>query len=77
MPELPEVETVVLGLKEVLVGHRIKSIVVNQPKSFAVPPSELKRLLGSEIEDVRRLGKVIVIDLDNQDSLLVHLKLTG
>ena len=74
MPELPEVETIRLQLQKFLVGRKITGIEIRKPKSFV---GEVKKILETRVLDVRRFGKVTVIDLDNGNSLLIHLKLTG
>lgn len=74
MPELPEVETMRLQLKKYLTGHKILSVEVRNRKTFQ---GDEKNLLNSNIIDVRRFGKVSVIDLANSYSILTHVKLTG
>lgn len=73
MPELPEVETIRLQLEKSLKGRKIVGVEVKKAKSF---PNDPKRVLGTKFVEARRFGKVIVLDLDNKDSLLIHLKLT-
>lgn len=78
MPELPEVETVKLGLKKLLIGHSTVSVESDWPKSFPNPDSEVNKfLVGAKITDVRRRAKVLIIDLSTNYSLVVHLKMTG
>lgn len=72
MPELPEVETVVRGLKKHLINQRIKSIEVLHPRSFIGPNIKNIRIL-----DITRRGKGIIITLEDNLSLLIHLKMTG
>lgn len=74
MPELPEVETIKLQLTKLLVGHLIEKIEVNAPKIF---PKGQDKLIGGKVRGVRRFGKVLVVDLNNGYSFLIHLKLTG
>lgn len=78
MPELPEVETVRLGLQEFLPGQIIKSISTDWPKSLPVSP-ELQKdsLVGATISSVERRGKLIIVPLSSGYSILVHLKMTG
>lgn len=79
MPELPEVETVRRGLAELLPGKRIRSAqVLDSPKSFPNAQSDVDRfMIGATIIDVRRRAKVLLIDLDTDYSLVIHLKMTG
>lgn len=74
MPELPEVETIKLQLEKFLEGKKIIGVEIKTAKSF---PDDKKKVLGARITGTRRFGKVLVVDLDNGYSLLVHLKLTG
>ena len=78
MPELPEVETFVQGLKIPLVGQTIKNIKKLHPKSLQLASGlSLNKLKGLKILNLRRAGKAIIIDLTKQLSLLIHLKMTG
>ncbi len=74
MPELPEVETIRRGLEKYLVGHTIERVEVRTRKSLQ---SGEDKLIGGKIAGTRRFGKVLIIDLDNGYSALIHLKLTG
>lgn len=74
MPELPEVETIRLGLQKYLVGHVIEEIEIRLPKMVSGDPS---LVTGAEVTGVRRFGKGLVIDLDNQFSIAIHIKMTG
>jgi len=74
MPELPEVETMRLQLKKYLTGHKILSVTVKNRKTFQ---GDEGKIIGGKVIDVRRFGKVSVIDLDNDYSILTHVKLTG
>lgn len=78
MPELPEVETVRRGLLELIVGKKVASVTHDTPKSFPNAEKDVQEfLIGATITQVRRRAKVLIIDLDNDYSLLVHLKMTG
>lgn len=78
MPELPEVETVRMGLIRLIPGLKIKSVSSDNPKSFPNAKADVDQfLIGSKIIGVRRRAKVLIIDLDTQYSLVIHLKMTG
>jgi formamidopyrimidine-DNA glycosylase len=78
MPELPEVETVRLGLQKLLPGRVVKSIDFDWPKGFPNAQSDVDAfLLGSTILQVRRRAKVLLIDLSSNYTLVIHLKMTG
>lgn len=74
MPELPEVETIRLGLQKYLIGHKIESVEIKTPKIFEGDP---KNIIGAKVKEARRFGKGLVIDLSNGYSLAIHVKLTG
>lgn len=74
MPELPEVETLRLGLKKYLTGHKIVGVEV---KSRWIFQGDEKLVTGAAIKDVRRFAKVLALDLSNGKSLVIHIKLTG
>lgn len=73
MPELPEVEAIKFQLGRLLKGHKIVSVESKHPK-FLVDP---KKIVGASVSGTRRFGKVVVIDLDNGNSIIAHVKLTG
>lgn len=78
MPELPEVETIRIGLSKLLIGKTIKSVESDNPKSF--PNSKLdidKFVIDADAVHVSRRAKVLIINLDTKYSLIVHLKMTG
>ncbi len=79
MPELPEVETVRRTLKPA-VGARIVS-VWDSGKGLHMarkpPRAALRKLAGSKIVAVRRIGKYLLIDTDGPQTVLVHLGMTG
>lgn len=78
MPELPEVETIRIGLSELLPGQTIRRVSFDWPKSFPNAEADVNAfLIGAKILSVRRRAKVLIIDLDSEYSLVVHLKMTG
>ena len=78
MPELPEVETVRRGLDSLIRGKVVKRVSADTPKSFPNAAADVDTfLLGSSISQVRRRAKVLFIDLSNDYSLMIHLKMTG
>ena len=78
MPELPEVETVVRGLREPLVGRRITSMWHDWDRSIHSPaPDEFAaRVAGQVVRSLGRRGKYILIHLEH-DTLAIHLKMSG
>ncbi len=78
MPELPEVETVRLGLQNLLPQHTIVAVSSDWPSSFPNAPTDVEAfLVGAKVIDIRRRAKVLLIDLNTDYTLLIHLKMTG
>lgn len=74
MPELPEVETIKRGLKKFIIHQKITNITVHCEKSFQ---GESKIAEGQTITAIRRFGKALILDLSNNYSLMIHLRMTG
>lgn len=78
MPELPEVQTVVTQLDRKITGKILTSFWTDWEKKVLEPLPKLRRILkGAGVLGTRRFGKTIVIDLDNEYSIVIHLKMTG
>lgn len=78
MPELPEVETVRVGLARLIVNRKIQSATHDTAKSFPNSEADVNRFLnGAKIMGVRRRAKVLLIDLSSMYTLVIHLKMTG
>lgn len=78
MPELPEVETTIRGLAQVLNGRRIRRIEARRPDLRRALPVDLgQRLTGARITDLRRRAKYGLIDTDRADTLVFHLGMSG
>ncbi|MGH9087970.1 MAG: Fpg/Nei family DNA glycosylase [Acidimicrobiales bacterium] len=80
MPELPEVETLRQDLSREVVGKKVKSVAVSNGRSVRRHPSakHFRALLeGRSIKSVSRLGKYLLLILDNKDVLVVHLGMSG
>jgi formamidopyrimidine-DNA glycosylase len=78
MPELPEVETVMTGLKPALEGRVFTHVETRRgdlripfPKGFA------KRLTGRRVERLWRRAKYIMAELDGGETLVIHLGMSG
>ena len=74
MPELPEVSTIVAQLNEVLKGKTILDAEIRLQKLFI---GDKKQIINKKILDVERRAKMIIIKLDNNLSIVIHLKMTG
>ncbi len=78
MPELPEVETVRLGLQPAMEGATIDKVTVRRPdlrKPF--PPRFKGRLTGRRITALGRRAKYLLADLDDGSVLVMHLGMSG
>jgi formamidopyrimidine-DNA glycosylase len=78
MPELPEVETVRLGLAPAMEGYTLTGVETRRgdlrvpfPKNFAT------RLKGRKVRHLRRRAKYILADLDSGETLVIHLGMSG
>jgi formamidopyrimidine-DNA glycosylase len=78
MPELPEVEIVRRGLDARVRGARIEKVQVLWPPFVAATPTKIHAaVIGHRIGAARRRGKLLILDLNQDFHLLVHLMMTG
>jgi len=78
VPELPEVETIVRGLAANIVGKQIESLHVQLARIVIPEPALFATMLqGRSIVSCTRRAKYIVMLLDNDYRLIVHLRMTG
>jgi len=80
VPELPEVETIRRDLDKEIVGRRIKTVEVKGKRSVRRHKTGTEfrnRLEGKKVASVRRAGKYLLIGLDGDDVLVVHLGMSG
>jgi formamidopyrimidine-DNA glycosylase len=77
MPEMPDIRLYVSRLSERLVGHQLESIVLGSPfvlRSVSPKPSEVS---GHTVQKVGRLGKRIILELDDDLFVMIHLMIAG
>jgi len=78
MPELPEVETIRSQLQKLIVGKKIKEVDVNLPKMVKLSLEQFRKIvIGAMIKRVGRRAKILIFELANGWSLLIHLKMSG
>ena len=79
MPELPEVETIVRHIRPILIGRFITGIRCQWPRHIDRPSlDELRyRITGRMIQSVTRRGKFILFPLDQRETLIIHLRMSG
>jgi formamidopyrimidine-DNA glycosylase len=78
MPELPEVETVRRGLKPALEGHLLcKATARRGDLRTPFPPRFQERLQSRRVRTIRRRAKYLLLDLDEDETLVVHMGMSG
>ncbi len=88
MPELPEVHTTVAGIKKEVIGKKIKEVWSDFHVATAHGHREnlknenhykifVESVTGTKIVDAERKGKNILIHLNNDSTIVVHMKMTG
>ncbi len=76
MPELPEVEVTRRGIAPHLIGRRITSVAVREPRLRWPVPAAVRRLAGRKVRAVNRRGKYLLLDCGT-GHLLLHLGMSG
>lgn len=78
MPELPEVETTIRGLRSVLEGERLAEVTPRRADLRRTIPADLRqRLTGATVTFLGRRAKYGLIDTDRGDTLIFHLGMSG
>lgn len=79
MPELPEVETIRRGLERVLAGRRFVRVDVHDRRLRTPlrPASLRRRLVGRGIVGLGRRAKYLLVELDDAQTLVMHLGMSG
>ncbi|SDZ93466.1 bifunctional DNA-formamidopyrimidine glycosylase/DNA-(apurinic or apyrimidinic site) lyase [Rubrimonas cliftonensis] len=78
MPELPEVETVRRGLAPVMEGRRLARVEQNRPDlRWPLPDAFAARLTGRRVLRLGRRSKYLLAELDGDETLIVHLGMSG
>jgi len=77
MPELPEVETTLLGIKPWICDHHIQQVgIYNSRLRWPVPESLPRTLAGQRLLDLTRRGKYLLFGF-NPGTMLIHLGMSG
>lgn len=78
MPELPEVETVRTGLAPVMEGAVVERLEARRANlRWPLPDHFAERMKGRKIERLRRRAKYLLADLDQDETLIMHLGMSG
>ena len=77
MPELPDVTVYVESLERRIVGEPLTGYAILNVFALRSVEPPLDALVGRVVRGVRRLGKRIVIEFDDELRLVVHLMIAG
>lgn len=79
MPELPEVETIKRDLEKIILNKKISRVIIHNPAVIRqIQPDKFKKELeGATVKNILRKAKVLILELSNGKSLVIHLKMTG
>jgi len=78
MPELPEVETVCRGLVHLMQGRVLARVDVRRKNlRIPFPPNMSESLTGRRVMRIYRRAKYILMDLDNAQTVIAHLGMSG
>lgn len=79
MPELPEVETIKRVIEPQIQGLVIEKVTINRPEIISYPGADefAGRLVGQTVSHMTRRGKFLIIHLDSDDRIILHLRMTG
>ncbi len=77
MPELPDITLYVEALRARILGHSLRKVRLNTPFLLRTAEPPLAETFGRTIQEVDRLGKRIVLHLEDEYSLVVHLMIAG
>ncbi len=78
MPELPEVEIIKNNLSDYLVNKTFHSIKVFTSKlRYKIPHNLVESVKNQRVTHISRVAKYIIVSLDNNYALLIHLGMTG
>ncbi len=78
MPELPEVETTIRGLRPFLDGQVLTSVHARRADlRRAFPPDLRQRLTGARVTSLGRRAKYGIVETDRGDAMIFHLGMSG
>ena len=77
MPELPDVSVYIESLAPRIVGERLERVRLASPFLLRTVEPPLAELFGRRVHALRRLGKRIVMELDGDLLLVIHLMIAG
>src|SRR5437867_4401693 len=77
MPELPDIETYLSALRPRVLGQRLEAVRIASPFLLRTVDPPVDQVAGRTVAGLRRLGKRVVIGLDGDHFLVLHLMIAG
>jgi formamidopyrimidine-DNA glycosylase len=77
MPELPEVETTLRGIKPHILNEKLDRVIIRQPQLRWIVPDSIQYLTGQIVVQLARRGKYIIMTFDDGSRALWHLGMSG
>src|SRR5688572_18202466 len=77
MPELPDILAYIDALHERVGGHAIERAMVRSPALLRTAEPPLREVVGKRVTDIRRIGKRVVLALEDDLYLVMHLMIAG
>jgi formamidopyrimidine-DNA glycosylase len=77
MPELPDISAYLSALRERIVGQPLQRVRIGSPFLLRTASPPLSEAEGHEVKELRRIGKRLVVGLDNDLWLVLHLMIAG
>lgn len=77
MPELPDLSNYIEAMKDRMLGETINGIRISNPFILRSVTPTVEEVTGHKVTDIRRLGKRIVIELEDEHYVVIHLMIAG
>lgn len=77
MPELPEVETTLRGIRPFLEGRQLQALTLREKRLRWPVPGTVERAVGARITALQRRAKYLILETDAGGDLLIHLGMSG
>ena len=77
MPELPDIEVYVHALRERVAGRRVVAVRLGNPFFLRTAEPPIGAATGRTVGEIRRVGKRIALQLDDDRWLVMHLMIAG
>ncbi len=77
MPELPDVVVYLEALEQRILGKPIEGVRIQSPFVLRTVEPPIQAIVGRRVIGLRRLGKRLILDLDDDLHLVIHLMIAG